>query len=124
MSRALFTDEQILELRKNPYVYSVSQSKLSLTKEFKELFYEEYQNGHSPKKILEDHGFDIDTIGERCVWSIAQHIKDEYSKYGEFHEGYMNRRCNAAIQDSQLTEADQMNNLQHEVDYLKQEMDF
>ena len=47
--------------------------------------------GESPRKILENHGFDISIIGERRIWSISQHIRTEYQKYGEFHEGYGSR---------------------------------
>jgi transposase len=48
MSRTLFTEDQIAALRQNPYVYSVTPATLALTKEFKEVFYTEYQNGTSP----------------------------------------------------------------------------
>lgn len=38
MSRKQFTEEQQQKLRQNPYVYSVTATRLSLTREFKELF--------------------------------------------------------------------------------------
>ena len=91
MSRKLFTEEQQQLLRQNPYIYSVTETRLSLTKEFKELFMTAYKAGESPRKILEDYGFDISIIGERRIWSISQHIRTEYKKYGEFHEGYGTR---------------------------------
>lgn len=65
MSRKIFTEEQQQLLRQNPYIYSVTDTRISLTKEFKEIFLKEYKFGISPRKILEDYGFDIDTIGER-----------------------------------------------------------
>lgn len=88
MSRKLFTEEQQQLLRQNPYIYSVTETRITLTKKFKELFMTVYKAGESPRKILEDHGFDISIIGERRIWSISQHIRTEYKKYGEFHEGY------------------------------------
>ena len=88
MSRKLFTEGQQQLLRQNPYIYSVTETRITLTKEFKELFMIAYKVGESPRKILEDHGFDISIIGERRIWSISQHIRTEYKKYGEFHEGY------------------------------------
>lgn len=48
MSRKLFTKEQQQLLRNNPYVYSVTASRLQLTKEFKELFMTAYNSGDSP----------------------------------------------------------------------------
>ena len=54
-------------LRQTPYIYSVTETRITLTKEFKELFMTAYKAGESPRKILEDHGFDISIIGERRI---------------------------------------------------------
>ena len=129
MSRKLFTEEQQQLLRQNPYIYSVTETRITLTKEFKELFMTAYKAGESPRKILEDHSFDISIIGERRIWSISQHIRTEYKKYGNFHEGYC-PRGEAANHDAPtdaakpVSEADEIKQLRHEVDYLKQEMEF
>ena len=129
MNRKLFTEEQQQLLRQNPYIYSVTETRITLTKEFKELFMTAYKAGESPRKILEDHSFDISIIGERRIWSISQHIRTEYKKYGEFHEGY-GPRGEAANHDAPtdaakpVSEADEIKQLRHEVDYLKQEMEF
>lgn len=86
--RKKFTEEQMEALRKNPFVYKVTESRLMLSKKFKELFMDAYANGEEPRDILEKHGFTIDLIGQRRMDSIPQHIFDEYEIYGEFHEGY------------------------------------
>lgn len=57
MSRKLFTEEQQQSLRNNPYIYSVTASRLQLTKEFKGLFMTTYNSGDSPYAILENYGF-------------------------------------------------------------------
>ena len=127
MSRKQFTKEQIDILRQNPYVYSVTGARLTLTKEFKEIFMTAYQAGELPRSILENHGFDISILGERRVWSISQHIREEFKKYGEFHEGYGPRssRNTLSVNPNQpLSEKDELKQLRHEVDYLKQEMEF
>ena len=126
MSRNPFTKEQLNILRQNPYIYSVTGTRITLTKEFKEIFMSEYQAGESPRKILEDHGFDISIIGERRIWSISCHIRSEYDKYGEFHQGYAPRNpgSRTAADPNQLSEKDELKQLRHEVDYLKQEVDF
>ena len=91
MSKQFFTEEQQLLLRQNPYVYSVSDTQLSLTKEFKERFMAAYKAGDTPRKILEDHGFDIEVIGQKRVGNISQSIRHEYKLYGHFEEGHA--RC-------------------------------
>ena len=129
MIRKLFTEEQQQLLRQNPYIYSVTETRITLTKEFKELFMTAYKSGESPRKILEDHGFDINIIGERRIWSISNHIRTEYKKYGEFHEGYdpLGESASHAAPTNTarpVSEADEIKQLRHEVDYLKQEMEF
>ncbi|MDO5147690.1 MAG: transposase [Eubacteriales bacterium] len=127
MSRKLFTEEQQQLLRQNPYVYSVSASRMQLTREFKEIFMAAYNAGESPREILVNHGFDIDIIGERRIWSISQHIRSEYMEHGEFHEGYGPRSRRSPMQPSSaqpMTEKEELQKLRHEVDYLKQEMEF
>lgn len=129
MGRNLFTKEQQQLLRQNPYIYSVTETRISLTKEFKALFMASYTAGESPRRILEEHGFDISIIGERRIGSISHHIRTEYKKYGQFHEGYA-PRDEPARHDSPsdaakpVSQADEIKQLRLEVDYLKQEMEF
>lgn len=47
MNRKLFTEEQQQLLRQNPYIYSVTETRITLTKEFKELFMTAYKAGES-----------------------------------------------------------------------------
>lgn len=126
MSRTIFTKEQQQLLRQNPYVYSVSDTSLSLSKEFKEIFIEEYQSGTSPRRILEDHGFDISLIGERRIWGISQRIREEYKKHGSFSEGYHSRRIFPSGSESEPAPSDagELKQLRHEVDYLRQEVEY
>lgn len=100
MRRKLFTEEQQQLLRQSPYIYSVTETRITLTKEFKEIFMTAYKAGESPRKILEDHGFDISIIGERRIWSISQHIRTEYQKYREFMRDMVHKVLQQLIQFS------------------------
>ena len=53
-----FTDEQVEELRNNPYVTSVTNKYINYSEEFKELFLVDYQNGMAPILIFQKYGFD------------------------------------------------------------------
>lgn len=124
-TRKHFTEEQIQELRKNPYVFSVTGTRLMLTKEFKEIFLSEYNAGEIPRNILINHGFDVSMLGDKRVWSISCHIREEYQKYGEFHEGYAPRsQTSSSAGFEAASEKDELKQLRHEVEYLKQEMEF
>jgi len=129
MSRQHFTEEQIILLRQNPYVYSVTGNRLVLTKEFKEIFISEYNKGELPRSILENHGFDVSILGDRRIWGISQHIREEYKKYGEFHDGYRTPIATSTSSDlepdsKQSSQKDEIKQLRHEVEYLKQEIEF
>ncbi|MBT9778031.1 transposase [Clostridium sp. MCC353] len=127
MSRKPFTNEQILMLRQNPYTYSVTQFQLHLTKEFKEIFYSEYQAGELPRKILEDHGYDPAVLGERRIWSISRHIREQYKKYRCFREGNHTlgkEQPQEQTRDIPVSEKEELKQLRHEIDYLKQEVEF
>ena len=115
MSKKFFTEEEQQLLRQNPYVYSVSESSLSLTKEFKELFLEAYHKGQTVRSILEDYGFVPDILGNRRIWGISSYIRSEYQEYGEFTEGHNTRgkRSSSPNLSSPATEADQIRQLKH-----------
>ena len=118
MSRRIFTEEQQQLLRNNPYVYSVTASRLQLTKEFKELFLASYNAGTSPRDILINYGFDINILGERRIWSIYQHIRSEYEKYGEFHEGYGRRTISSeqtAGKSPAISDKEEIRQLRNEI---------
>ena len=68
MSKKVFTNEEVELLRNNPYTYAVTPHILSFTKEFKELFWKEYQAGEIPRQILEKHGYPADVLGKERIW--------------------------------------------------------
>lgn len=127
MSRSQFTIEQMQLLRQNPYTHSVTKTRLSFTKKFKEIFHAEYQAGESPRQILIDHGYDIGILGEHRIWNIASRIQEQFKKNGEFHEGHGPRRLiksNTSTSMNPLSEKEELKQLRHEVDYLKQEVEY
>ena len=127
MNKNLFTAEQVLMLRENPYTYQVDQSRLAFTKEFKELFYSEYQAGALPRQILAKYGYDPDVLGQRRVWGISGHIREQYNKYGGFHKGCVSSgkgKSDSLDSGMPQTQKEELKQLRHEVDYLKQEVAF
>lgn len=127
MSRKVFTEAEQQLLRQNPYIYSVTERRISLTKEFKEIFITAYQSGESPRKILAEHGFDIAIIGDRRVCSISQHVRAEYKKYGYFHEGTAPRSAPVVASSASpeaLSVDEEIKLLRRELEYMKQELSF
>ena len=123
MSKKVFTQEEVEMLRSNKYTFSVTPHILSFTKEFKELFWEEYQAGAIPRQILEQYGYPANILGKERIWGIAHVIKKQYHSPAGFHEGTLPKSGKPSDKDAQTTE-ERVNKLQGEVEYLRQELEF
>ena len=75
MSRQKFTPEQHNQLRENPYIYSVTNTRITLTKEFEEIFCAAFKGSDDPRAILLNYGFDINLLGDSRIRSIATHLR-------------------------------------------------
>lgn len=82
MPRNYFTDEQIEELKKCPYVLKVSKANVVFTDEFKNLYLELLNSGLGPSMSLNELGIDYKMLGQRRVGKLARRIKD-FSKRPE-----------------------------------------
>ena len=123
MGRTKFTTEQIEQLSANPYTYSVSANHLLFTREFKELFWKEYCGGKSPRTILRACGYDTEMFGSDRISGIQQAIKKEYCIWNCFHDGKRPSKSEPVTSEKSY-EAKTLKQLQHEVEYLKQEIEF
>ena len=70
-----FTDQQVAELRKNPYVKNVSNKAITYEEKFKEYFYLEKAKGFTPSQIFEKDGFDIKVVGQSRIIQFSRRIK-------------------------------------------------
>ncbi len=76
MSWREFTQEELTDLRSNPYVKSATTRMVRFTAEFKERFWSEYSAGKNPRRIIKDIGLDPDVLGEPRINGIRKHIQD------------------------------------------------
>lgn len=123
MSKTHFTEEQIAQLSENPYTYQVTANYLLFTKEFKELFWEEYCQGSTPREILRRCGYDTDLLGGGRISGIGQIIKKEAAIGNGFSDGKRPTDPFKAPKDI-TCDAATFRKMQEELEYLKQEMDF
>ncbi len=122
MGKNHFTEEQLRELSKNPYIQKVSATTITYTREFKERFQEEYRMGKLPSQILMDMGIDPRILGKRRQDSIIHRTK----KYELRSEGCCDTRKNNSGRPStkELSDTEKINRLQQKIAYLKQENEF
>lgn len=118
-----YTKKQIKELKQNPYTLQVDEKRIFFTIEFKKVFWNKYQSGMSPRSILKELDYNLDYFGQKQIDSITQRVKKE-ALNGEFTEGY-NRINRVRIKetDSELTPQN-LKQMQNELLYLRQEVDF
>jgi hypothetical protein len=122
----LFTPEDVKTLRDNPYTYKVSHQTIFFTLEFKELFWQGYQEGRSTTQLLHELGYDPDVLGEARVAGISRHIRDQANSEMGLRQGIA-RRSKPHLAESDmkgLTQNQAMKQMQREIIYLRQELEF
>lgn len=121
MRKREFNEEELEILRNNPYTYKATKTTLRLTREFKELFYKEYQRGKQPQEILEEYGYPSEVLGTKRISGISSLIRNEATRPQGFSEG--SRVCvENMINAGETTEA--VKHLKHRVDYLETQIEF
>ena len=121
-----YTEKQKRELRKNPYVLQVTKHKIYYTAKFKEDFWISYQAGNTPRKILTDFGFDLNSFGQKQIDSLVQHIKKQALSGDGFTEGTNRQRRipRKATAEEELPSPQSIERIQNELLYLRQEVEF
>lgn len=123
-----YTAKEIKLLKANPYTFKVTKNKLYFTIEFKEDFWNAYQAGNAPRKILEDFGYDLEIFGQKQIDSIVQSIKRQaQSGYG-FKQGESRRRRKSdkieKLDNISGCTQEILERVWNEVKYLRQEVEF
>lgn len=118
-----FTDEQIRQLRENPYTFKVTSSKIFFTKEFKQEFYNKRQEGLTLRETIRTLGYDPDVLGEKRINGISHLINKAIREGKEFSEGSAQR---TSILDENCPDMTRENfiKMQHELQYMRQEIEF
>ena len=124
MSVNYFTDQQVAELRKNPYVKNVSNKAITYEEKFKEYFYLEKAKGFTPSQIFEKAGFDIKVVGQSRIIQFSRRIKIQAARdegFSDTRKGKSGRHAKKALTDEEIIKRLKQKNkiLQQENDFLK-----
>ncbi|MEE3386370.1 MAG: HTH domain-containing protein [Prevotella sp.] len=119
-SNRLFSEEEMEILNENPYTYKVTQNQLHFTAKFKQLFWEKYCKGMTPRQIVAECGYDPEMLGTSRIMGIQQHICNAARKGESFHTGAQPRGPKKPPE----TPEEELKQLKGEVEYLRQEVDF
>ena len=121
-----YTPKQIKELKANSYTFRVTKNKLYFTSKFKEDFWNSYQAGNAPRKILKDFGYNLDYFGQKQIDDLVQRIKRQALSGNGFTEGENRQRRvpMKATSEEELSSPQSIERMQNELLYLRQEVDF
>lgn len=123
MHRKFFTEEEPVELKRNPYVSNVTPSHIFFTKRFKEIFYSPYKDGkHSSAQILNKLGINTEILGEARVRNIPTSVCKEYAKHHRFYDG--NKIPRKKTRKKPVSEKEQLKQLQSRLEYLEEQFEF
>ena len=117
-----FTPEEVLELKNNQYVHSVTAKTVRFTIAFKEFFWKEYNAGKTPRSILTNMGLNTEMLGESRIRGIVNHIRDEANSGAGFHEGRQQSHLTTDL--SSLPMSRSVSYMQHQITYMRQELEF
>ena len=117
-----FTDEQVEQLRKNPYVVSMTNKYINYSEEFKELFLIDYQNGMTPTLIFQKYGFDQKVLGNCRIYGFVKRMKKQNERVDGFKDTRKSKSGRPQTKD--LTPEEEIARLKLKNKILKQENDF
>ena len=124
MARKPLNPEEIAELRSCPYVASIISGRINFTNEFKRSAYQQLLDGKTMRTIFEEHGIDPEILGDKRIWGFAHKLRANADR----EEGYADLRKNnsrkPAKESREQTLAARVEQLEHELAYTRQEVEF
>ncbi|MDO4651081.1 MAG: hypothetical protein Q4B26_20780 [Eubacteriales bacterium] len=126
MERNKFTKREIQLLKCNPYTYRVTEATIFFTTEFKQEFWRRYQEGETPRAIVEALGYDPDILGQYRINGLQINIKKQAERPEGFTQGKGRKKTlkSALYSVDEKPSEETIIKMQHELMYLRQEVEF
>jgi hypothetical protein len=123
-----FTEKELAELLSNPFVKHATHTHVRFTMEFKEAFWKRARAGEKLFSIIKAFGLDPEVLGERRIKGIYAHLNEQVAAGMAFTEERRIKSPENAVLHSKLPsnkeQVVKIRNLEHEVLYLRQELEF
>lgn len=116
-----FSDKQVEELRRNPYVDKVSNKAITYSEVFKKHFMDELDRGKFPTQIFREASFDTKVLGKQRIDNFSRRIR----KMADRIEGFTDLRAqySGRPQTKERTPSEEIAYLKHQVALQKQQID-
>lgn len=126
MSKKLYSEFQMKELKKNSNITSVSERSISYSPKFKISAVKENKNGKTPSQIFIEHGFDLEMIGKDQPKRCLRRWRETFERYGE--EGFLSERrgkgSTGRPSSNSLSPEEQLKKAEARIKFLEAENDF
>ena len=128
MARGRLSPEEVKNLKENPYVLDVEETRIIYTNEFKFLFIQEYQNGKKPTQIFREAGFDPKVLGSKRIERATSRWKESWAAgtLGSYQDRAIRKRRKWEIQNlisdfDYEKYVDILEKLQERIEFLEEE---
>jgi transposase-like protein len=124
MAKKPLDAEEIAELRSSPYVASIIGNRINFTPEFKRMAYDQITSGKTMREVFEEHGIDPEILGDSRVWGFAEKLRAKAEREEGFADLRGQNMRKPAKETKEQTLANRVEQLEHELAYTRQEVEF
>lgn len=124
MVKKIIVKEEVAELKKSPYIESVSPQKVKFTADFKRMAYQEMTDGKTMREILRESGIKPEILGDARIWGLAKKVRDQSEREGGFEDQREKNMRKPKKMTEEQTMAERIEQLEHELAYTRQEVEF
>ena len=124
MAKKPLNTEELAQLRSCPYVSSIISGRINFTPEFKRVAYEQLTNGKTMREIFEEHGIDPEILGDKRIYSFTHKLRENADRDEGFSDLRSGNSHKPVKQTKEQTLATRIEQLEHELAYTRQEVEF
>lgn len=119
MPKKTFTEHEILQLMQNPYTDHIKDDRIYYTEQFEHDFWAALIPGKSPRMVFQELGYDPALLGKKRIERYAYRVRRK-------HGVTMNPDYPSSVYSDKgkISSEKELEALQNEVKYLRQELDF
>ena len=120
-----FTTEEQMQLLKNPYTRTVTDSMIKFTDEFNDLFIKRHSQGIEPSMIFKDCGYDLSILGSKRIVNYYNRLQRTYRYKSLIAQTHLVESKTDTKKDyKSMPPSIAVEAMQHEIVYLRQEVEF
>lgn len=126
--KRLFTQEEITQLENNIYTYSVSETMIKFTDDFRDDFWRLYLTDMPVKDIFRMLGYDPDILGTKRTDGFVYNLRKDRlttdQRLNSISRTSKVRRPPSDVKYSDMKSKEAIKAMEIELTYLRQEVDF